>query len=70
MTGRKIPSLASQAFFLAAAKTAGFVISLVLPMLLARALNQREYGLFKQAFLVTSTLVGILPFGMGMSAFY
>jgi O-antigen/teichoic acid export membrane protein len=38
--------------------------------MLLRDAQPREYGLFKQAFLVVSTLVSILPFGVGMSAFY
>ena len=59
MSARRIPSLTNQAFFLIVARFIGFVISLALPMLLARVMSQREYGLFKQAFLITTTLVGI-----------
>jgi O-antigen/teichoic acid export membrane protein len=70
MSGRKIPSLTNQTVFLTAAKTVGFFISLILPMLLARKLSPREYGSFKQAFLIVGTLAGVLPFGVGMSAFY
>jgi O-antigen/teichoic acid export membrane protein len=70
MSARSVPSLTNQAFFLILARIAGFIISLALPMLLARAMSQREYGLFKQSFLVITTFVGILPLGVGMSAFY
>ena len=70
MPARSLPSLTNQAAYLAASKVVGFFIGIALPMLLARALSPRDYGLFKQTFLVVGSIVGILPFGVGMSAFY
>jgi O-antigen/teichoic acid export membrane protein len=63
-------SLGGQAFWLLVAKLIGFACNLALPILLARALAPREYGLFKQAFLSMTTLSGLLPLGMSISAFY
>lgn len=62
--------MASLAFWLMFAKTVGFLFSLALPLLLVRRLNQTEFGLYKQAFLVIGTAVTILPLGFGMSTFY
>jgi len=52
------------------AKTAGFVFSIALPLLLVRRLDREQYGLFKQAFLVVTTAMTVLPLGVPMSAFY
>ncbi|MFN2532276.1 MAG: lipopolysaccharide biosynthesis protein [Pyrinomonadaceae bacterium] len=52
------------------AKSTAFVFSLALPLLLVRRLNQREFGLYKQAFLLIGTAVAVLPLSVGMSAFY
>lgn len=57
-------------FWFAAAKTAGYGLTIVLPLLLVRVLTQFEFGLYKQAFQVTQTAARLLPFGMGLSAFY
>jgi O-antigen/teichoic acid export membrane protein len=64
------PSLTTQAFWLLAAKSVGFALTLALPLVIVRALSQLEFGLYKQAFLVVSTAVTVLPLGFGMSAFY
>src|SRR5271154_6783154 len=52
------------------AKTAGFVFSIALPLLLVRRLDREQYGLYKQAFLLVTTAMTVLPFGVPMSAFY
>jgi O-antigen/teichoic acid export membrane protein len=52
------------------AKTVGFVCSIALPLLLVRRLDQAQYGLYKQAFLVVTTAMTVLPLGVGMGAFY
>lgn len=62
--------LRRQATWLLAAKVIGFACNLALPLMLARALSPREYGLFKQAFLSVTTLLNVLPLGVAMSAFY
>ncbi|MGB6944466.1 MAG: oligosaccharide flippase family protein, partial [Bryobacteraceae bacterium] len=43
---------------------------MALPLLLVRRMDREQYGLYKQAFLVVSTAMTMLPLGMGMSAFY
>ncbi|MEO8435275.1 MAG: oligosaccharide flippase family protein [Pyrinomonadaceae bacterium] len=63
-------SLTERAFWLMFAKTLGFVFSFALPLLLVRRLNQTEYGLYKQVFLVVTTSLAVFPLGFGMSAFY
>jgi O-antigen/teichoic acid export membrane protein len=52
------------------AKTAGFAFSIALPLLLVRRLDREQYGLYKQAFLVVTTAMTLLPLGVPMSAFY
>jgi O-antigen/teichoic acid export membrane protein len=48
----------------------GFAFSMALPLLLVRRMDRVEYGLYKQAFLVVTTAVIVLPLGVPMSAFY
>ena len=67
---RETPSLTTQAFWLLAAKTAGFALTTALPLVLVRSLSQLEFGVYKQAFLIVGTAVTVLPLGFGMSAFY
>ena len=69
-TTRATPSLTAQAFWLLVAKTAGFALTIALPLVLVRTLSQLEFGLYKQAFLIVGTMVTVLPLGFGMSAFY
>lgn len=66
----KATSLTARASWLMSAKTIGFVLSFALPLLLVRRMNQEEYGLYKQVFLVVTTAIGFLPLGFGMSAYY
>ncbi|HET9713973.1 MAG TPA: oligosaccharide flippase family protein [Pyrinomonadaceae bacterium] len=63
-------SLTVQAFGLLIAKTLAFIFAFALPVLLTRSLSQNEYGLFKQVFLIITTLTALLPLGFGMSAYY
>jgi O-antigen/teichoic acid export membrane protein len=62
------PSLSTQAFWLLLAKTFGFALTLFLPLILVRALDQAEFGLYKQAFLVVGTAMTVLPLGFGISS--
>lgn len=64
------PSLGAQAVWLLAAKTVGFAFAVALPLVLVRRLSIEEFGLYKQAFLVVTSAVTVLPLGFGMSAFY
>jgi O-antigen/teichoic acid export membrane protein len=63
-------SLTARALWLMCAKTLAFAFSFALPLLLVRRLDQHEFGLYKQVFLVVSTAVALLPLGFAMSAFY
>ncbi len=63
-------SLTEQAFWLLLARTLAFIFAFALPILLTRTLSQNEYGLFKQVFLITTTVTALLPLGFGLSAYY
>src|ERR1700689_3545423 len=63
-------SLTWRVSWLTFAKTVGFAFSIALPLLLVRRLSREQYGLYKQAFLLVTTAMTVLPFGVGMSAFY
>ena len=52
------------------AKTVGFVLSFLLPLIIYRRLTQSEAGIYKQVFLVITNASSILPLGISMSAFY
>jgi O-antigen/teichoic acid export membrane protein len=67
---KSVPSLTSLTFWLLAGKTVSFILTLALPLLLVRRLSQEEFGVYKQAFLVVNTAIGILPLGFQMSAYY
>ena len=66
----KTRSLTNQTFWFAAAKTIAFAVSIVFPFLLVRLISQTEFGVYKQAFLVTTTVTRILSMGFGLSAFF
>jgi O-antigen/teichoic acid export membrane protein/glycosyltransferase involved in cell wall biosynthesis len=63
-------SLTAQASWIVAAKATAFGLSFALPLLLVRKLDQGEFGLYKQVFLVVGTALNVLPLGFAMSAFY
>jgi O-antigen/teichoic acid export membrane protein len=52
------------------AKTMAFAFNLALPMLLVRRLDQAQFGVYKQLFLIIGTSVTVLPLGFAMSAYY
>jgi O-antigen/teichoic acid export membrane protein len=64
------PSLTRQAIWLLVAKIVGFGLTFALPLLLVRTLTQHDYGVYKQAFLLVTTALTVLPLGFGMTAFY
>ena len=64
------PSLTRQASWLIFAKVVGFALSFAVPLLLVRALTRHDFGLYKQAFLIVSTAMTVLPLGFGMTAYY
>jgi O-antigen/teichoic acid export membrane protein len=63
-------SLTHRASWLLGARLAAFAFGMVLPLLLVRRLDQRDFGIYKLVFLVVNTAVTLLPFGFSMSAYY
>jgi len=50
-------------------RTAGFAVAFGIPVVLARVLDQHEFGIYKYLFLLASTM-GVLQFGMAESLYY
>ncbi|HET8541758.1 MAG TPA: oligosaccharide flippase family protein [Anaeromyxobacter sp.] len=63
-------SILTRARPLLAARLAGAALSIAVPMVLARVLLPASYGTFKQAWLVSQTLVMMLPMGLTQSLYY
>ena len=63
-------SLSARAVWFVAARTLAFAFSFGLPLLLVRRLDQHQFGLYKQVFLLAVTAINVLPIGIEMSAFY
>jgi len=63
-------SLIIDTAWLLAARTVSFIVSLALPLFLVRHLDQVEFGLYKQAFLIANSAITMVPLGFGMSALY
>src|SRR2546426_12350286 len=68
--GSRNSSLTARTSWLVAAKTLAFVFTMAIPLLLVRRMPQRDFGLYKQIFLVINSAVTMLPLGFGMTAFY
>jgi O-antigen/teichoic acid export membrane protein len=67
---KKIPSLQTQSAWLLFAKILGFSFSFILPLIVIRLLDQEEFGLYRQSFIVIMNAAAVLPLGFAMSAFY
>lgn len=67
---RKKRSLTEQGAWILGARAIGFSFNILLPLLLIRRLDQTQFGLYKQAFLIIITASQVLAFGFGMSAYY
>ncbi|HYG69808.1 MAG TPA: oligosaccharide flippase family protein, partial [Anaeromyxobacteraceae bacterium] len=52
------------------ARLAGAIVTVAVPMVLARVLVPASYGTFKQAWLLASTLFLVLPMGITQSLYY
>lgn len=63
-------SLTARTSWLLLAKTLGYIFNFALPLMLVRRLNQSEFGLYKQVFLIVGSTILILPLGFNMSAYY
>ncbi len=66
----KKQSLREQSAWLLIAKIIGFAFSFALPLLIVRYLSQEQVGHYREAFLVITNAVIILPLGFSMSAYY
>jgi len=66
----KIQSLREQSAWLLIAKIIGFALSSFLPLLIVRYLTQENVGVYREAFLVITNAIIILPLGFSMSAYY
>jgi O-antigen/teichoic acid export membrane protein len=66
----KSVSLTEHVSWLMLAKTLAFVCNLALPLLLVRRLDQTQFGVYKQLFLIIGTAVMVLPLGFAMSAYF
>jgi O-antigen/teichoic acid export membrane protein len=58
------------AFLLVAGRTVGFVVSFVIPVVLARLFSRADFGTYKQLFLIYATLYGLAQVGMAESLYY
>jgi O-antigen/teichoic acid export membrane protein len=67
---QRAPSLAKQAAWLLIAKIAGFALAFIAPLLIVRVLDQREFGLYKQAFLIVANAPPLLTLAFYMNVFY
>ncbi len=69
-SGRAGPSVFKPALILTAGRTVGFAASFAMPIVLVRVFSQREFGTYKQLFLIYTTLYSIGQCGMAESLFY
>ncbi|HEX7120388.1 MAG TPA: oligosaccharide flippase family protein [Longimicrobiales bacterium] len=63
-------SLAVQSVILTAARAAGFALTFAIPLVLVRVFSQDEFGVYKQIFLISATLVPLFNLGLSASLFY
>ena len=63
-------ALSKRAALLAVAKVAGYALTLPLPLVLVRVLSQSDFGLYKQAFQVITTMLTLLGLQVGLSIYY
>lgn len=67
---RQERSLAVQSVILTGARAAGFALTFAIPLVLVRIFSQDEFGVYKQVFLISATLVPIFNLGLNASLFY
>lgn len=56
--------------WITAANLLGFILSFLTPLMLVRRLSQSDYGVYRQAFQILTTAVGMLNLQVATSAFY
>src|SRR5438309_8697422 len=62
--------LSKRAALLAAARILAFAMTIPLPLVLVRTLNQLEFGLYKQSFQIMMTVLALAGLGVNMSVLY
>jgi O-antigen/teichoic acid export membrane protein len=67
---RPTEAIFGPALVLMSGRALGFVAGFVVPLVLARAFDQAEFGTYKQLFLVYGTLFAIAQVGMAESLYY
>jgi O-antigen/teichoic acid export membrane protein len=67
---KTVPGLSLQAFWLIVARGIGFAFTLALPIVLTRIFTENQFGAYKLAFIVVSTVTTLVSFGFANSAFY
>jgi O-antigen/teichoic acid export membrane protein len=62
--------LTKRAAWLASARVLAFALTIPLPLVLVRTLNQSEFGLYKQVFQILLTALALAGLGVNMSVLY
>lgn len=70
MSSKPIEAIFRPALILMSGRFLGFAIAFAIPMVLARAFDQTDFGTYKQLFLIFGTLYVIAQFGMAESLYY
>jgi O-antigen/teichoic acid export membrane protein len=65
-----LDSVSRPALVLVGGRTVGFVAAFAIPVVLARVFTTSEFGIYKQLFLLFSTLFGVAQLGMAESLYY
>ncbi|MBK9165446.1 MAG: oligosaccharide flippase family protein [Acidobacteria bacterium] len=65
-----VPTLQKQASWYFLARFIAFSLSVLTPIIIVRTLTIEHFGVYKQASTLITTLASVLPFGVGISAFY
>ena len=63
-------SLKVQSATLLIAKSLGLSFNIILPLLIVRAMDANDVGVYRQVFLLVTNAAAILPLGFSLSAFY
>ena len=65
-----VQSTLGPALRLMSGRAVGFAATFAIPVILARVLDQTDFGTYKQLFLIAATLYGVGQFGMAESLLY
>jgi O-antigen/teichoic acid export membrane protein len=70
MSGKQNRSLSRSSAIIMVARIIAYVCTMLLPIVLTRVLTLHDLGIYKQVFVAVNSLMGILPLGFFMSAYY